>query len=192
MPANDHRSVPDLVLDLYLYPIAAWWVVLVLLFIWEFTAWAMPLLIALAAWQVALTLWWGVHTLRRYDRGELRFDEAVAGVRSVGRIVAATGVLPALVFLGRDPFSTESLSSVVGVCVVAGASWLAVHGLIRLNARWAYSAALAASCVALPVSATGAVTVASMLGWYQVVVDSTPIPDAFGLPSSRDDAPQGR
>ena len=58
--ATDHRALPDHILDLYLYPFALWGLVLVLLFIWEATAWAMTLLLPLAAWQGLLTAWWGV------------------------------------------------------------------------------------------------------------------------------------
>ena len=183
MPALDHRSVPDRVLDLYLYPIGGWGIAFALLFLWEYTEMAMQLLMPLAAWQTGLTIWWGVTTLRRYDRGELGFDEAVAGVRSVGRIVASSGLLPILVFLARDPFALGSLSTIVGVTVVSGVSWLGVHGLVRFNSRLAYTLALAFGCAALPISATGSVTVGVMLGWYRVVVESTPIPDQLTLPA---------
>jgi len=39
------------------------------------------------------------------------------------------------------------------------------------------------ACAALPISATGSVTVASLSGWYHTVVEATPLPDVLPSPS---------
>jgi hypothetical protein len=189
--ASDHRALPDHILDMYLYPFATWGLVLVLLFIWEVTPWAMALLMPLALWQALLTAWWGVATLRRFDKGDLTHAEAQAGARSVGRILASTSLAPVLVFFGRDPFALASWSTSAGVLFIAAIAWFGVQGLVALQRRWAYIAAMAFGCMALPISTTGSVTVAAMLGWYQVVVDHTPVPDVIApikqqLPTKRD------
>lgn len=175
--ATDHRALPDHILDLYLYPFAIWGLILVLLFIWEVTAWAMALLMPLALWQLVLTLWWGIGTLRRFDREELTHPEAQAGARSVGRILAATSAAPIVVFFGRDPFALGSWSTSAGVLLIAMVTWFGTQLLVRMQRRWAYIAAMALGVFALPVSATGSVTAATMMGWYQTVVDNTPLPD---------------
>jgi hypothetical protein len=188
--ASDHRALPDIVLDMYLYPIAAWGMLLVLLFIWELTAWALQLLMPLAIWQTALTAWWSIRTLRRFDRQELSLEEATAGALSVGRIIAATSVAPVVVFFGRDPFAPGAWSTAFGVLVIAGITWVGVQWLVKLRRRWSYMLAMAIGCMALPISATGSVTVGVMLGWYQVVVDNTPLPDV--LTPLNETRPQGK
>jgi len=175
--ATDHRALPDHILDLYLYPMAVWGLILVVLFIWELTPWAMSLLIPLALWQTVLTAWWGVGTLRRFDADDLTHPEAQAGARSVGRILAASSLAPILVFFGRDPFALASWSTSAGVMLIAAVAWFGTQLLVRFERRWAYVAAMALGCMALPISTTGSVTVAAMLGWYQVVADHTPMPD---------------
>jgi hypothetical protein len=177
--ATDHRALPDHILDLYLYPFAMWGLVLVLLFIWELTEWALQLLVPLALWQALLTAWWGIRTLRRFDTEDLSHPEAQAGARSVGRILAASSMAPILVFFGRDPFALASWSTTLGVLVIAAIAWFGTQLLVHLQRRWAYVAAMVLGCLALPASTTGAVTVGAMMGWYQVVVDHTPMPDVI-------------
>jgi hypothetical protein len=177
MSVSDIHTVSNRMLNLLLYPVAGWGIALVGLYVSGQSAWALPLLYAIAIWQTALAAWWGRDLLARLDREEVTYPQANAGVKSVGRILAATSLAPVMVFFCRDPFAPESWSTSFGVCVVAAVSWVAVNGLVRVPGKWSHGLALFVAALALPISATGSVTVASMMGWYLTVVESTPLPD---------------
>jgi len=177
MSVSDIHTVSDRMLNLLLYPVAGWGVGLIGLYVLDQTAWALQLLYPLALWQGAIAAWWGRDLLRRLDREEVTYPQANAGVRSVGRILVATALCPILVFFAHDAFAPGTWSTGFGVLMVSAVSWVAVNGLVRVPGKWSHGAALVVAVLALPVSATGSVTVASMLGWYLVVVESTPLPD---------------
>lgn len=176
---SDHRALPDRVLNLYLYPVGAWGVALLALFFTGFAAYALPLCYPLALWYVGLSVWWGRGLLKRIDAGELTHAEAHAGVRSAGQILAFASVSPAIVFLSADPLAATAWSTTVGVLVVAAVTWGGIGLLTRIGSRWSHGAAMALACLALPVNATGAVTVATMVGLYDVMVDVAPVPDVL-------------
>lgn len=173
---SDVRALPQRVLDLYLYPLGAWGVALVLLYLGDQSELALLLLYVLALWQIGLTAWWGRDLLRRFRAHEITRAEAVAGVRSVGHILAGSALTPAIVFTATDPLSMHGLGSSVGNVVVAAAAFFAVNVLSKLSHRWAYTAALTLAGLALPLNATGAVTAATLAGWWVGIVEHTPIP----------------
>jgi hypothetical protein len=179
---SDFRALPDWTLNLYLYPIGAWGVLALVLFLTGFSQWALPLAYPLAVWQLALTAFWGTNLLRRLDRGELSNAEAHEGIRSVTSIVIGSALLPAIVFLANDPLEPEAWSLTVGTFVVAGLLLGLSRLLIRASSRLLHGLALAVAIVALPLSATGSVTVATFLGWYGTMVDVAPVPDQFKPP----------
>ncbi len=180
--ATDHEALPVQTLNMYLYPVGAWGIGLLALYASGYAAYAIPLCFGVALWQGALTAWWGRATSRRFNSGELNRAEANAGVRSVGQILAATALTPAIVFLTNDPLDPTAWSTTVGVVVVAGLAYLGVTALVKLQNRWIYTAALALAALALPINATGAVTVASMVGLFDYAVEHAPTPDMLPLP----------
>ncbi|MEQ1506128.1 MAG: hypothetical protein ABMB14_28105 [Myxococcota bacterium] len=171
--ATDHRALPDMVLNLYLYPVGVWAIGFALLYFAGYGAFAIPLCYPLALWQIALSVYWGRSLLRRLDHGEITTAEAHAGVRSVGQILAWSAVSPAIVFMTDDPLAPSAWSTALGVVFVSGMAYLGVQALTHLASRWTHGAAIALACFALPLNATGAVTVAAMFGLFDVVVDAT-------------------
>lgn len=177
--ASDYRAVPDTVLNLYLYPTGAWAIVFGLLYFTGRGALAIPLCYPLALWQIGLSIAWGRTLLRRLDAGDLSLGEAHAGVRSVGQILAWSALSPAIVFMTADPLAPASWSLALGAVGVSSLAYLGVMGLTRLASRWTHGAAVAIACMALPLNATGAVTVATAVGLFdKVVVTATPLIDA--------------
>lgn len=164
--SDDLRSLPDTTLELFLYGIGVWGFALLLLYIGELTAFAIPLTYAVFVWQALLTGWWGLDLSRRFDAGELGAGEARAGVASVARILTASSVLPAVVFLVEDPLSASSWTAAVGTFAVAGVVWGLTWVLSRIEHRYAHVLLLALANLALPLNATGAVTVAMASGFF--------------------------
>jgi hypothetical protein len=169
--ATDVRSIPDWLLNAYLLPISVWGIGYGALYFTSRDAWAIPLLYPLALWQIALTIWWGLQSLRRVRSGELTMPEIDAGARSIGAIAAGVAMLPAVVFLVNDPLAHEAWGTAVGILLVSGAAWGAVNVGARLANPFAHVAILAFALLALPINATGAVTVATMVGWFDKVAE---------------------
>ncbi len=167
--ATDVRSIPDWLLNAYLYPIAAWGVGYGALYFMDRDAYAIPLLFPLALGQIGLTLYWAARTTRMLRAGELTAPEVHAGARSIGGIVSADAVLPAVVFLVNDPLQTNAQGTALGVLVVAAVAYGLVQVAHRLQLMTLQAAILAFACLALPINATGAVTVAEMVGWFDKV-----------------------
>lgn len=167
--ATDVRSIPDWMLNAFLYPIAGWGVGYGILYFVERDAWAIPLLFPLALWQIGLTTFWAARTARMLRAGELTAPEVHAGIRSIGGITSADAVLPAVVFLVNDPLHPSAQGTALGVLVVAAFA----YGLVQLGHRWQWmslqAVILGFACLALPINATGAVTVAEMVGWFDKV-----------------------
>ncbi|MBA2319520.1 MAG: hypothetical protein H0V89_00050 [Deltaproteobacteria bacterium] len=168
-PATDVRSIPDWLLNAYRAPAALWGLAYGALYFTSRDAYAIPLLYPLAAWQIALTIWWAANSLRRLRSAELTMPEVDAGVRTIGGIAAGAAILPAVVFIVNDPLASEAHGTAFGVIVVAGVA----YGAVRLGERLAnpvgHLAVLTFALLALPINATGAVTIASMRGWFDQV-----------------------
>ena len=175
--ATDVRSVPDRLLDALLYPVAGWGVLYGALYFLGRDAFAIPLLFPLALWQSALAIGWGLVMVRQVRRGALAIDEVHAGARSIGGIVASDALLPAVVFLVADPLSPTAHGTAIGIGVVSGLA----YGLVvlggRIGNRYLDVAVLTVACLALPINTTGAVTMASMAGWFDHV--ATPAASAL-------------
>ncbi|MCB9668317.1 MAG: hypothetical protein H6736_21815 [Alphaproteobacteria bacterium] len=163
---DDLRSLPDSTLQLYLGGIVAWGFVLVLLYLFERTAAAIPLTYAVFVWQALLTGWWGSGVMRAYDSGELSSGEARAGVQSVARIVTASALLPAVAFLIEDPLAASSWTAAAGTVAVAAVMWLLIATVGRIQHRVALVLLLALANLALPINATGAVSVGIASGFF--------------------------
>ncbi|MCA9570153.1 MAG: hypothetical protein KC656_20050 [Myxococcales bacterium] len=180
-------------MNLYLYPLGAWGLATLGLWFTDYGQWAIPLCYPLGFWQIGLSAVWGTRLMRRVDRGEVSNAEASEGIRTVGHILAGSSLAPAILFLANDPIAPQAWSTTVGCAVVGGLTVLALRGLIRVATRWSHAVALAAACLALPINATGTVTVATMLGLYDVVVEVTPLPDELKPPTiPLDDGTSGR
>ena len=166
---NDLRSLPDRVLRLYLGSLGVWGAGLVGLFVAGHTPLALTLCYPLALWLGGLTTWWGLGALRKLRAGELAYPEVDAAVVSIGRILAGGSAIPAIVFLAEDPLQARSWGTCLSIAIVSGIAWAGVHGLVRLSNRYSNGLALAAAWAALPVNATGALSVGFWFGWFDVV-----------------------
>ena len=169
--ATDVRSIPDWLLNAFLTPIALWGIVYAALYFAARDAYAIPLLYPLALWQIGLTIWWGLSTVRWVRAGELTMPEVNAGARSIGGIAAGVAMLPAVVFLVNDPLALEAQGTALGVFVVSGLARGAVQLGARLANPFAHVAILTFALLALPINATGAVTVASVVGLFDRVAE---------------------
>jgi hypothetical protein len=174
--ANDHRALPDIVLNLYLYPVGAWVILFAGLYFAGYAFFAIPLCYPLALWQIGLSMGWGRWLLKRLRSGELTTAEAHAGVRSVGQLLAWSALTPAMVFLTNDPLAPTAWSTTLGAVAISAATYFGVLFLSRWASYWTHGVAIALACFALPLNATGAVTMATMVGLYDVVIHQSPVP----------------
>lgn len=189
---SDERALSDRMLNLFLYPIVGWGLAAVALFLTGEFQWSLPLAFPLAFWHIGLSFVWGMRLVRGLDRQELTNAEAHEGVRSVGNILAGASLLPAIVFLANDPLSPQSWSVTIGTFLVT-AGVVGLRALLtRIASRWSHAVAIAVACLALPLNITGSVTVASMLGLYDTVVDATPVPEEFKPPRAPKGGKRGR
>jgi hypothetical protein len=189
-PVSDERTLPDRTLNLYLYPVVAWGLATAALFLTGNFQWSLPLAYPLALWHIGLSAVWGMRLLRMLDRGEATNAEAHEAVTSVGNILAGSALLPAIVFLANDPLSPRSWSLTFGAFVVAGLAVGVRVVLTKVASRWTHAAAITAACLALPLNVTGSVTVASMLGLYDTMVEVAPVPSDLKPPRPARPRPQ--
>jgi hypothetical protein len=174
--ATDFRSFPTYMMNLYLYPVAGWGALLGVLFVADRTALAIFLLYVLTLWNAALTVWWGIRTTRKVATEELTRGEVVAGVVSIGQILAVVAATPIIVFLMADPLSPSSWSTCLGVALVSAMSYYLTALVARLANRFTNAIALTVAVLALPVNTTGAVTAATMSGLYDKVLQELDMP----------------
>lgn len=174
--ANDHRALPDNVLNLYLYPVGAWVIAFAGLYFAGYAPYAIPLCYPLALWQIGLSIWWGRSLLKRLASGELTNLEAHAGVRSVGQLLAWSALSPAMVFLTNDPLAPTAWSTTIGAIGISLGSYMGVLFLSRFASRFTHGLAIAIACFALPLNATGAVTMGTMVGFYDTLRSQSPLP----------------
>ncbi len=169
-PPSDIRSLPTSTLNLYLYGIGAWGAVLLILLGVGRIELALPLTYAVALWQGGLTLWWGPRMLAKFHRGELSRGEADAGVQSVGRLLGASAMLPAIVFLARDPLEPNSWMATLSILAVSLLAYFGSSLVTRLSNPWTHAGILILAGLALPINATGAVTFAAAFGLFDKLV----------------------
>jgi hypothetical protein len=161
---SDLRSLPDTILRLYLGAYGVWGVVLAFLFALDAPGLALTLTFPLALFLGLLTLFWARGLIRRHRSGELTRVEVDAAVRSVGHILAAGSLTPAIVFLAEAPLQPSTWATVASVGTLGAVS----YGLVSLAARRqnliGNTAALTLAWAALPLNATGAVSVWAWVG----------------------------
>lgn len=160
---------------------AIWGLSLVLLYVANLTALALPLCIPLAIWNAGLSLVWGRDLIKRYDAERLSEAEVLAGVRSVGSLLAGVSMIPGIVFLVNDPIAMSSWSTFFGIIIVAGLARLGVDLMSRIAHRYASIFALTVACLALPLNTTGAASVAAMVGLYDKALEDAGAPEAWKL-----------
>lgn len=164
--ASDLRALPDATLNLYLYPVGAWVIVFAVLYFGGYAHYALPLCYPLALWQALLSFQWARWLVRQVDAGQLSAAEAHAGVRSVGQLLAWSGLAPAIALLTEDPLAMSAWSAMFGAVLVSGLAWAGILAVTRLTARWTHVAAVMVACLVLPLNATGAVTAAALIGIF--------------------------
>lgn len=173
---TDHRALPDTVLNMYLYPVGAWVLLFGGLYFAGYGPLAIPLCYPLALWQIALSIWWGRGLVQRLRAGELTDAEAHAGVHSVGTLLAWSALTPAMVFLTNDPLAPSAWSATVGAVSISALAYGGVRLLSRFSSYWTHGAAIAIACFALPLNATGGVTLATAVGLYDAIIEHSPLP----------------
>jgi len=164
------HPVSKRVLDCYLYPIGGWGLALVGLYFADRAALALALCFPLALWMGAVTAVWAVRTSQRLERGEVDRDLLAKSVLSIGHLMAGAAVTPGIVFLAADPLAPGSWGTTAGVVLVSAVAYHGTTLLTRASNRYAYAVALALAWVALPLNATGSVSVAGWLGWFDRLV----------------------
>ena len=161
---NDLDAVPDRVFNGYLWPLGAWGVCLLFLFGAQRTPFALWLCFPLAVWYLGLTIWWGIRAARRHERHDLNGESLRAGVQSIGRFLAGASITPAMVFMAMDPLSPSAWGTAAGVGIVGAIAWIAVATLPKLDRRPTHWIALGIAWAALPLNATGALSLATWFG----------------------------
>lgn len=167
---SDLRSLPDAFLKAYLYAIGGWGLALAILYPFDHLQWALTLCFPLALWQAVVTGWWWVRVRGSADLA-LQPVEVSSGVRSVARILAASGLLPGIVYLAQDPLQPEAWGPLVGVGALVGVGWLAANLGPRISADPARIGILVATGLVLPLGATGTITWAWARGWFDRVIE---------------------
>lgn len=174
MAMNDLRALPDRVLKAYLYALAVWAIALALLFPADQVPIALSLCYPLAIYLGVLTVWWWVRYTSPARRVPLAHPEVQAGTRSVGRILAASGLLPGSVFLIEDPLTASSWSALGGAAILSGAGFILASRVTTLANRLGLMALLAATWLVLPISATGSLSIAWFAGWFDRALEIVP------------------
>jgi len=170
--STDVRSLPDSTLNLYLYGMGAWSIALGVLFLVGRIEFALPLTYLVALWQIGLTLWWAPGMLRKSSSGELTRGEADEGVRSVGKLLSASSLLPAIVFMARDPLSAQGWKATGSIMAVALIGYFGSSLAVRLSNRWIHTLVLAMTALTLPINTTGAVSFAVAYGLFDRFLDT--------------------
>jgi len=168
---SDLRSLPDGTLKAYLYALGAWGLAAAAAYPLDRLGLALTLCYPLALWFAGLTIWWTVRVFRQHRDGELESVEVSAGVQSIGRILAGAGMIPAIVFLARDPLATNSWVTFASVGALTGVGWLIANVGSRLHATVARLSVLATCWLVLPINATGTLSYAWLIGWFDRVVE---------------------
>jgi hypothetical protein len=173
MPPDDLRSVSDKVLQTYLYSVAAWALCLLGLFVMDRIGLALSFCFPLSLWLGVLTLWWWVGATRRHRAGELTGAEVRAGVQTIGRILAGSGVIPGIIFLALRPLEPAAWGTCLGIGLTSFAAWHLVHLSSRLNGTRMAPIFLTCAWAILPANATGAVSLGTFLRWFEQVKQVT-------------------
>lgn len=168
---SDLRSLPDGTLKAYLYALGAWAIAAAISYPLDRMGLALTLCFPLAFWFCGLTVWWWLRTRGRVDRDGLDDVEVAAGVKSVGRIMAGAGMVPAIVFLANDPLAADAWGTLAGVAVLTAIGWFIANVGPRLKASVARIGVLVACWLVLPINATGTISVAWFMGWFDRVVE---------------------
>lgn len=171
---DDLRAVPDPLLKAYLYPIAAWAIALALLFAAGFLPWALLLCFPLALWLGGLTAWWWMTAAQPTAPDPLDDAEVAAGTRTIGRIVALSGLLPGAVFLADDPLATSSWSAVGGVALVAAIGFVVADRIAPRVGRTGRIALLGVCAAILPINASGSLSLAWFIGLFDRALQLVP------------------
>jgi len=167
LQSNDLRSVPDRILKLYLYSLGAWAMALLGFFFVGNIGVALSLCFPLSLYLGVVTLWWWTRTQIRFKKKDLIVGEVTAGVQTVGRILAGGSMLPGIIFLSNDPLEPANWGTFAGIAALAAIAWFLVHLASRFNSITINIIVLVCSWIALPINATGAVSVQLYLAWLE-------------------------
>jgi len=176
MSVSDRRSLPMHVLNLYLYALMVWGFGLLGLYFSGYIKYGIPACYLLWIWQAGVTVYWGRFVIKAFDGEQITREEVDAGVKSVGKILAGSALLPAILFMGHDPLDPLVISTCIGALIVSGLTWGLINAVGRFSNRYAHIAALTVACLALPINTSGTVTVATVVGVWDAVVEVAPTP----------------
>ena len=176
MIIDDLRSVPDRVLQLYLWSVGAWAICLLAFFVTDRIGVALTLCLPLSVWLGILTVWWWTKTRLRLRKNDLNILEVNAGVQTVGRILSASGMIPGIIFLANDPLIPAAWGTFLGISATSAVAWYLVNLTARLKSATLDTIVLICAGAVLPLNATGAVSLGAFLGWFEQVGEFTGVP----------------
>ena len=177
----DLRSLPTRTMNLYLYPMAGWALLLFGLFVLDQTPWALFLCFPLAVWNAGLSITWGRFVTKQYNEGLISQVETRAGVQSVGGMLSAASMMPGIVFLIDDPLAMSSWSTFFGIMIVAAIARFGVDMMVKVPHRFASYFSLTVACLALPINTTGAASVAATVGLFDRAIEDVGAPDDWKI-----------
>lgn len=161
---SDLRSLPDAQFNLYAYAYGAWGIALLVLYGFGWLGVALTLCYVVALFVGVITLWWARDLLRKRDDGKLERHEVDAGVKSVGHMLSFGALMPAIVFIARDPLVASTWVTCLSVATWAGLTYALVSVTTRMQNRVGNTVALVLAWAALPLNTTGAASVWTWLG----------------------------
>jgi len=178
-PISTNRVVSLRVLNFYTYPVGVWAIGLFFLYGAELVGlettsgvpiemeFGIALCYPLALWNAVLSLWWAVSSQRKLSLGKVSQFEVNAGVRLIGHLLTSISGSPAIIFLAADPLHQAAWATCASVAIMGGLAFVAVSALTRIPGKITDTLALTVACAALPINATGAVS----LGWWLGLFD---------------------
>ena len=199
LEASVTRVVPPRVDALFTYPVGAWAVGLLFMFAAEWAELKTPagvpvgaemaiaLCYPLALWELSVAGWWSARMWRSVNEGDVTPHEVAAGVRWIGHFQALLAASPAIVFLAAEPLEPASWATCASVGITSAIAYGAVSALTRLPTRTLNFGVLFLSVFALPINATGAVSLGMYMGLFDPVME--PFMD-IAAPSEEEPAPE--
>ncbi|MBN2799137.1 MAG: hypothetical protein JXX28_08310 [Deltaproteobacteria bacterium] len=168
------RALSNATQNLMLYPLGGWGVTLVGLYFAGNAVLGLALLFPLALWLGGVVLLWSLRTYRRHAEGSIADEPFRAGVVEAAQLLSVAALSPAIVFMATDPLEPSAWATAGGVVLLGLATYHGARWITRIEHPAAYAAALLAAWLALPLNATGAVSIARGLGWFDQFVQATP------------------
>ncbi len=161
-------AVDEYVSRLFVWPVAAWGVGLLFLWATGNMEYGISLCYPLAMWWIGVSIWFSRKNKDAIEAGTLRREDADEGVEWIGHTLVFTAGAPAIIFLADNPLHRAAYMTTAGVVITCAICYFAVSFLSKRSMTGAHTTALVIASLAMPINATGALS----LGWYLGVFDT--------------------